>query len=281
VTTYLALGTNESLGSSGSTVTTLYQIATGRYSRSQSNCPSGSGGSGGSGGSSGIGGSAGGAAGMAGTPAAGSGGGGGGCGLTPPSAGHKEITVNGATRSYELYLPSGYDKSRAYPVVFAFHGAGGSGKLAQSYFGIQQASGSNAIVVYPDGLSRNGSTSWGLYGADATADFAFFDALVSSLRGSLCVDGNRLFAAGHSYGAYFSNTLGCARGKVLRAIAPVAGGGPFVTCDGGIPCAGARRARWATTGRATRARRSGASSPGCESNETRQPLIGSRRQSLS
>lgn len=232
VTTYLALGTNESLGSSGSTTTTLYQIAAGRYSRSQSNCPSGSGGSGGSGGS------AGGAAGSSGSGGsaggmAGAGGGGGGCGLTPPSAGHKEITVNGATRSYELYLPSGYDKSRAYPVVFAFHGAGGSGKLAQSYFGIQQAAGSNAIVVYPDGLSRNGSTSWGLFGADATTDFAFFDALVSSLKGSLCVDGNRLFAAGHSYGAYFSNTLGCARGNVLRAIAPVAGGGPYVTCDGG------------------------------------------------
>ena len=226
-TTYFALGTNENLGTSGSTQTTLYQIAPGRYSRSASNCPPvGGAGSGGS-----AGGSAGGGAGIGGS--GGSGSGGPGCGLAPPSAGHKEISVNGATRSYELWLPSGYDRNRAYPVVFAFHGLGGSGQLAQRYFGIQQAAGANAIVVYPDGLARNGSTSWGLFGADATTDFAFFDALVANLNASLCVDSGRLFAAGHSYGAYFSNTLGCARGNALRAIAPVAGGGPYVSCDGG------------------------------------------------
>jgi poly(3-hydroxybutyrate) depolymerase len=235
VTTYLALGTNESLGTSGSTTTTLYRIAPGRISRSASNCPDG--GTAGSGGSGGSGGAAGSAAGGTGGVSAGSGGSGGGggpgCGLAPPSAGAKQIAVNGATRSYELWLPAGYDRNRAYPLVLAFHGAGGNGRTAQAYFGVQQAAGSNAIVVYPDGLSRNGTTSWGLFGADATTDFAFFDALVASLRGSLCIDGERIFATGHSYGGYFSNTLGCARGNALRAIAPVAGGGPYVSCDGG------------------------------------------------
>jgi polyhydroxybutyrate depolymerase len=234
VTTYLALGTNESLGTSGTTSTTLYQIAAGRFSRSASNCPGGgTAGAGGSAGSAGASGSAAGTGGVsAGSGAAGDSGGLG-CGLTPPSAGPKQITVNGATRSYELWLPAGYDRNRAYPLVLAFHGAGGNGRTAQAYFGVQQAAGSNAIVVYPDGLSRNGSTSWGLYGADATTDFAFFDALVASLRASLCIDGARIFATGHSYGGYFSNTLGCARGNALRAIAPVAGGGPYVSCDGG------------------------------------------------
>jgi polyhydroxybutyrate depolymerase len=236
VTTYLALGTNESLGTSGSTQTTLYQIGPASYSKSSSNCPGagtagvggGTGGTSGSGGTTGTGG----VTGSGGTGGSGSSAGAG-CGKTPPSAGARSITVNGTARTFELWLPPSYDRNRAYPLVFAFHGAGGNGRLAQSYFGIQQAAGSNAIVVYPDGLSRNGSTSWGVYGSDATTDFAFVDAMASTLRDSLCVDANRIFATGHSYGGYFSNALGCARGKLLRAIAPVAGGGPYVTCDGG------------------------------------------------
>jgi poly(3-hydroxybutyrate) depolymerase len=53
-------------------------------------------------------------------------------------------------------------------------------------------------------------------------------------RGALCVDEARIFATGHSSGGFFTNTLGCQRGDVLRAIAPVAGGGPF----GGANCTG-------------------------------------------
>jgi len=234
-TTYYANGTNENLGTSSSTRTTLYQVGANRYSRSQSNCPSDTGGTGGAGGVSGGAGGVSGAAGMSGMGgSAGTGGStGGGCGLAAPSAGAKQISVNGATRSYVLYVPSGYDPNRAYSVVLAFHGLGGSGALAQRYFGIQQAVGSGAIVIYPDGLVRNGSSSWGLYGADATTDLAFFDALVANVRASMCVDAARIFVTGHSYGGYFSNTLGCARGNVIRGIAPVAGGGPYLSCDGG------------------------------------------------
>jgi poly(3-hydroxybutyrate) depolymerase len=59
----------------------------------------------------------------------------------------------------------------------------------------------------------------------------FFDAMLEALTGSACVDESRIFATGHSSGGYFTNVLGCQRGDVLRAIAPVAGGGPFG--DGG------------------------------------------------
>jgi polyhydroxybutyrate depolymerase len=54
----------------------------------------------------------------------------------------------------------------------------------------------------------------------------------------LCVDANRVFATGHSSGAGMTNDLGCQRGDVLRAIAPVAGAGPYVfgraTCTGQV-----------------------------------------------
>jgi poly(3-hydroxybutyrate) depolymerase len=231
-TTYYALGTDQSLGTSGSTQTTLYEIAVGRYSRDASACPgstpmagtSGTAGSGGSAAGAGTGGSAGGA----------SPGGTAGCGLAPPSAGSgKTVSVNGVNRSYVLWLPSGYDRNRAHSLVLAFHGAGSSGSQAQLYFGVQQASSGQAIVVYPDAITRSGTRQWGYSGASAAEDIAFVDALLAQLRATLCIDTTRIFATGHSSGGFFSNNLGCARGNVLRAIAPVAGGGPYVSCDGG------------------------------------------------
>ena len=50
------------------------------------------------------------------------------------------------------------------------------------------------------------------------------------------MDEARVFATGHSSGGFFTNALGCQRGDVLRAIAPVSGGGPFTF--GGDGCTG-------------------------------------------
>jgi poly(3-hydroxybutyrate) depolymerase len=156
-----------------------------------------------------------------------------GCGLAPPSSGSKTLQVNGVARTYVLAVPSGYDRNRAYPLVLGFHGAGSSGAQAQLYFGVQQASAGQAIVVYPDAITRSGTRQWGYSGSSAADDIAFVDALLAQLRATLCIDIARVFATGHSSGGFFANNLGCARGKALRAIAPVAGGGPFVSCDGG------------------------------------------------
>jgi poly(3-hydroxybutyrate) depolymerase len=143
-----------------------------------------------------------------------------------------ELDVDGTARTYELSIPAEYDPATPYPVVFAFHGRGGDGALAALYFGVEAQAAGAAIFVYPDGLplaNMGNQTGW-----DLTAngvDVAFFDALRAELDAQLCLDPERLFATGHSFGGYFSNTLGCARGDVLRAIAPVAGGGPFFTCN--------------------------------------------------
>jgi len=66
-------------------------------------------------------------------------------------------------------------------------------------------------------------------------DVAFIDALISKLETEHCIDGSRVFAAGHSHGASFSNHLGCYRPETFRAIAPVAGGGPWAgDCTGSV-----------------------------------------------
>jgi polyhydroxybutyrate depolymerase len=145
------------------------------------------------------------------------------------------ITVGGTARTYVRFVPPGYDSSRAYPLIFAWHGRGGNGNNARLYFGIEAAAAGEAIIVYPDGLpvtSNPADTGWEL-GA-AGRDVALFDALQAELASTYCI--GRTYSMGHSFGGYMSNALACHRGgsapTAVRAIAPFAGGGPFGNCAG-------------------------------------------------
>lgn len=155
-----------------------------------------------------------------------------GCGPAPAVAsGAQSLDVAGVTRTYVLDIPEAYTGSTPYPIVFAFHGATTSGQFFRSMFygNLLSAMGDEAIVVHPDALGN--PTAW-----NNQADVPFFDALLAELSSSLCIDTERVFATGHSSGGFFTNALGCQRGDVLRAIAPVSAGGPFVF--GGASCAG-------------------------------------------
>jgi polyhydroxybutyrate depolymerase len=156
-----------------------------------------------------------------------------GCGRAAQlTSGARSLEVDGQTRTYILDLPGDYDQNEAYPVLFAFHGRGFSGAefREDSYGGLLAAAGDDAIVLHPDALGEV-ERAWDFEGQ---SDVRFFDALLDAVDSGLCIDESRVFAAGHSSGGYFTNTLACARGDSLRAIAPVAGGGPFGS-DGNPP----------------------------------------------
>jgi polyhydroxybutyrate depolymerase len=163
-----------------------------------------------------------------------------GCGVAGAPTGNlsgQSIQVGDRTRTYALTVPKGYTPSTPLPVVFAWHGMGGSGSIARSYFHLDSAIANRAIVVYPDGLPvGDGGTGWDLTAAGI--DVAFFDALLAYVSDNYCIDRNRVFSTGHSYGGFFTNALGCYRGDVLRAIAPVAGMPPTAYGRNTVTCAG-------------------------------------------
>ncbi len=147
-----------------------------------------------------------------------------GCGLAPDVA--DLLVVDGRDRTFVLNLPTDYDPNRAYPLVFAWHARGTSGQIAASYYYVEHAAAESAIFVYPNGLEvRGGGTGWDL--SPSGYDMQFFDVLYAELTSKLCVDTQRVFSTGHSFGGYMSNAIGCYRGDVMRAIAPVAGGPPL------------------------------------------------------
>lgn len=153
------------------------------------------------------------------------------CGTVPDKkgfVGSQKIQVSGDEHSYELFLPNDYDGMKSYPVIFVFHGDGGTGAGIRGYFPIEDASGGAAIIVYPDGPSE----TWQIDGYDdMMKDIGFIDAVADSLAKTYCVDTSRMFATGFSKGAYFVNQLACRSKTVWKAIVSNSGGGPFGTDD--------------------------------------------------
>ncbi len=141
-----------------------------------------------------------------------------GCGRAPILGGEKELLVGEMLRTYLVDIPEDYDSNFSYPIVFAFHGMGMTGKSFRLYNGLNEHIGDDAVVVHPDAAGN-----FPVWDTDGGQDLLFFDAMLDELSEGLCIDSARVFATGHSNGASFSNTLGCYRGDELRAIAPVSG----------------------------------------------------------
>jgi poly(3-hydroxybutyrate) depolymerase len=206
-------------------------------------------GKGGAGGKSGAsGGGAGTASGRGGSSTTGSGGGGPipetGCGAARwPLEREHTLVVDGLTRQFSLAVPTGYDPTRAYPVIFSWHGLGGS---MGNFYQLNSASraGAAAIHLSPQGLDNAEHEGPGWWNTDGQ-DLAFVDALIDWVSGYYCVDETRLFSVGFSFGAMFTHLLACERGRTFRAIAPIAGSfydyygtGVPPACDEPVPMLG-------------------------------------------
>ena len=134
-------------------------------------------------------------------------------------------------------VPADYRSDRPYRLVIAFHGRTNSNAMARGYFGLEQAARQPTIFVYPSGLRRkDGSFSWSAPDdpTEAAPDLPLFDALLARISSLYCIDRSQVFAVGHSLGAWFANSLGCARGDVLRGIGTIAGALDRLACRGGV-----------------------------------------------
>lgn len=154
-------------------------------------------------------------------------------------SGSHTIQVGGQNRSFMMRIPENYDSSRPHRLVFAFHwlggtmndvDGGGSSGYTWSYYGLREQAGDSTIFVAPQGLNNG----WGNSGGQ---DLAFVDAMLSEIKGDLCVDESRVFSMGFSYGGGMTYGLACDRADVFRAVA-VYGGAVLSGCnDGSEPVA--------------------------------------------
>ena len=142
---------------------------------------------------------------------------------------HRQWTVDGVAREALVYAPASA-RTNAAPLVFAFHGHGGSMQNAARQFDFHNL-WPEAIVVYMQGLNTPGrltdpagkQAGWQKDAGDqGDRDLKFFDTVLASLRQDYQVDAKRIYAAGHSNGGGFTYLLWAMRGEVFAALAPSA-----------------------------------------------------------
>lgn len=78
-------------------------------------------------------------------------------GITPGKTQEAKFTSGGRERSYRMHIPSSYDRYKASPVIFSFHGRS---KTAKGQEELSQFSNEewnpNAIAIYPQGIDVGG-----------------------------------------------------------------------------------------------------------------------------
>jgi poly(3-hydroxybutyrate) depolymerase len=156
-----------------------------------------------------------------------------------PASGEYTVDVSGTQREYIIKLPTGFDNTQPLRLVMTWHGLGGTAARTAnpgfegSYYGLEPIADGQAIFLSGQGLGSSGSTGWS---NTNDQDVMYVRTLWEYLRVTYCVDENRVFSVGKSYGGNFSNILGCAMGDVFRAIAPQSGwwGGVSGSCVGQV-----------------------------------------------
>jgi len=148
----------------------------------------------------------------------------------------REWTVDGVAREALVRVPAAAAATPA-PVVFGFHGHGGSMRNAANSFRYHEV-WPEAIVVYMQGLNTPGRLTdpegkkpgWQSgEGVQGDRDLKFFDAVLATLEKEHRVDKRRIYSTGHSNGGGFTYLLWAARGDVLAAVAPSAAVGARVS----------------------------------------------------
>jgi polyhydroxybutyrate depolymerase len=138
------------------------------------------------------------------------------------------FTDGGQERSYLLSTPAAYDGTTAYPLILQFHGFVSSDTQIESETALgERGAARGYVVVTPDSLGS--PKQWNMF-ADPQQpdDYGFIHALVEHLTQSLCVDPERVYAAGHSNGAAFVAFLACSEPYQFAVVAMVSATTPSV-----------------------------------------------------
>lgn len=140
---------------------------------------------------------------------------------------HREtFDIEGVTREAVIFIPPTASKKPA-PVVFVFHGHGGSSQRALEQFTMPK-NWPEAISVHMQGLAtvsagdpEGKKPGWQSKPGDyKDRDLKFFDAVLDRLLKSGKADEKHIYVTGFSNGGGFTYVLWAARGDKIAAVAP-------------------------------------------------------------
>lgn len=130
----------------------------------------------------------------------------------------------GEIMPYRLFVPSRYDGSKAFPLIVALHGLGGSenSMFGQNYGMLDPAEKRGYIVVAPLGYRLDG-----FYGRtpDRRSQLSEMDVMnvLALVRKEYKIDPDRIYLMGHSMGGIGTWTLGAKHPEIWAALGPISG----------------------------------------------------------
>lgn len=135
------------------------------------------------------------------------------------------ITVNGETRKYQLYVPS--NATDNCPLVVSMHGAAGH-STDRSPFSTSVADQAGCIVVYPQGKDIYFPVFGGTVpGWNATGEFnedaKFLMAVIEDVAKTYNIDRKRIYCCGFSNGGMMTYAMSNACSDVFAAFASISG----------------------------------------------------------
>jgi len=132
------------------------------------------------------------------------------------------ITAANRQRRYILSVPADYNNMKPYKLVIAWHQLDGNDKqmYSQNFYWLKDIpeAASNTIFVAPNG-EKNGTPCTGMSVADggcgwpdsSGSNVALGDAVVAQVEENFCIDKNKIFAEGWSYGGSMTFRTACSR----------------------------------------------------------------------
>lgn len=137
-----------------------------------------------------------------------------------PSRAPTSTIVRDQTRNFITSVGSNVDHDDPTKLVIAVHGRTSPNTQVRQYYGLEKAWDKDAIIIYPSGLpewwpSRSRRAWWDA--SDELRWFELFDQIVEDIWSEYCVDLDEIYVVGHSLGAWFTHSLACARGDMIRA----------------------------------------------------------------
>jgi polyhydroxybutyrate depolymerase len=136
-----------------------------------------------------------------------------------------------AARPYDVDVPAGYDKSKAYPLIVLLHGYGANGFVQDALFGFNALADARGVfVAHPDGTTDSGGSKfWNAtdaccdFGHTGVDDVAYLNAVVDDMEQNFNIDKKRVFFVGHSNGGFMSHRMACDAAPRIAAIVALAG----------------------------------------------------------
>jgi polyhydroxybutyrate depolymerase len=145
-----------------------------------------------------------------------------------PGISSRTLLSGGIQRCYVLFIPTGYEPTSQYPVVFALHGFAGNGNgLRQIAVWEPVAEKEKFIVVYPDGSSFPLRWNIGpIANIPTVDDVQFIRDAITHLSRIASVDKERIYVSGFSNGGQMTHRIACTLADQIAAVGIVDGFDP-------------------------------------------------------